>query len=454
MKQWIQVNVLLMLMTAASPLCATVAPIVSGQSLWWIAKRIGLAIDSIESKVDLIDTSTTTAACGVVELSQSDVSGGTLSITTPGSYCLTEDITAIVSIRSSCVLLDMNGRCVTGRISISSLGSINFVVIKNGFVNAPGASGADISAGITVAGVVSKLFINNVTVECDDSSAGGGIAGRDAIEVAGDDIQIQNCILTAGAGGSSTGTAGVGGDGITLTSTASEVVIAGCIIRGGDGGDETSGGGTAGAGGHGISIVGPTDVVIEQCTVLKAGDGGVAIAPNGGDGGHGIAFITSQSDNVFIKNCTIQKSGAGGNATQFGGDGGHGISVASVSNTKVAVSNCMISDTGVGGNGGTTGGNGGNGVFIGSSNTDISVHNCTISNTGAAGTGGGGAAGKAVDDNVAAGANASKVYANFAHDIGNSIKFDLQASAAESGFALSNPPSSTAVSAYANVFIE
>jgi hypothetical protein len=61
--------------------------------------------------------------------------------------------------------------------------------------------------------------------------------------------------------------------------------------------------------------------------------------------------------------------------------------------------------------------------------------------------------GKAVDDDVVAGANASKIYANFAHDISNATKFDVQASGAESGFGLSNPPSSTAVSVYANVFI-
>ncbi len=44
-----------------SQLSATVAPIVVGQSLWWIVKRIGLSVDSFESKVDLIYPTTTDA---------------------------------------------------------------------------------------------------------------------------------------------------------------------------------------------------------------------------------------------------------------------------------------------------------------------------------------------------------------------------------------------------------
>ena len=447
MKQWIRISfVVSMLALVVFPLCATVAPIISGQSLWWIVKRIGLSVDAIESKVDLIDTSTTGVACGVVELGQSSVMGGTLGISTAGSYCLKEDITADVTIGASCVLLDMNGRCVTGSIAVSS-GS--FSVIKNGFVNPPAPSGgAAPSAGIDVALGVSKFFIDNVTVECVDSAF--DTLGRDAIQVAGDDVQVRHSTFIAGAGGALFSiSAGDGGSGIVLTSDANDVVVANSVLIGGDGGDRT------GDGGHGIEIVGADNVVIEECTVFRAGMGGSSGGgADAGDGGHGIAFITSVANNVFIKNCTIQKAGEGGSTGgSNGGDGGHGIFIASGSNTKIAISNCIISDTGAGGSGSIAGGDGGNGVFIGSLNVDILVRNCTISNTGAGGTGGTSFAGKAIDDNVAAGAGASKIYANFAHDITNAIKFDLQASAAESGFALSNPPSSTAVSVYANVFI-
>lgn len=452
--EYILLVVLNILFFSSFSLSATVAPILQGQSLWWIVKRIGLAVDTIESKVDLIDTSTTGAACGIVELDSMSVSGGLLTISDAGSYCLKEDITANVTISTSCVQLDMNGRCITGTITVGAGGSEQYIVVKNGFVTPAAPTGAGTKA-IDVQAGTSQIFIENVVIECTDSAALGGVEGRDGIEVAGADVQIKNCTITAGAGGSDAGgTGGAGGDSIEIVTGASGVVISNAVLIGGDGGDESSG--TAGAGGHGIAITDADDVVFEACMVFRAGIGGAATAGGtAGDGGHGIAFITTASNNIFVKDCTIQKSGDGGTATGGGngGDGGDGVSVASVSNTKVAVSNCIISDTGAGGNG-TTGGNGGSGVFIGSSNTDISVRNCTISNSGAAGTGGSPTAGFAINDDVAPGTGAtSKIYANFAHDIANAINFDLQASGSEQGFALSNPPTSTAVSVYANVFI-
>ncbi len=53
---------------------------------------------------------------------------------------------------------------------------------------------------------------------------------------------------------------------------------------------------------------------------------------------------------------------------------------------------------------------------------------------------------------VCAGINESKIFGNMAHNIANGIKFDLQASG-EKGFSISSLPTSTAVSAYANVFM-
>lgn len=397
----------------SSFLCAKVAPIVPGESLWWIVRRIGLAVDDIESKVDRIDLSAA-GAYGIIALGQSNVSGGFLAISTSGSYCLKENITAQITIGASDVLLDMNGRRVTGTIQVLS-GSC--LVIKNGFVIPLAPTSSSDPAGIEVAVNVSQLFIDRVTVVCADATAGGGVDGRDAMLIRGNDIQIKECTLIAGAGGS----AAIG---------------------------------SGGAGGHGITVMGATDLFIEACTVLRAGNGGAGFGlADGGGGGHGIALSTTAAGNICIKNCTIQKSGVGGNGVATGGAGGHGISIASIGNTKVVVNACVISDTGIGGNGGTSGGAGGSGVFIGSSNTDVSVHHCTISNTGVAGVGGTSQAGKAIFDAVPAGAGSSKVYANVAYDITNAITYDLQATGIEHGFALSNPPTSTAVSMYANVFM-
>ncbi len=58
----------------------------------------------------------------------------------------------------------------------------------------------------------------------------------------------------------------------------------------------------------------------------------------------------------------------------------------------------------------------------------------------------------AIDDNVIITADFSLIYSNFAHNIANTIKYDLQAMGVESGVALPNPPTATVINPYANVY--
>ena len=99
--------------------------------------------------------------------------------------------------------------------------------------------------------------------------------------------------------------------------------------------------------------------------------------------------------------------------------------------------------------------NGGDGVFITSSSEDVSVISCMIRNTGAAGTGAtsNGVGGKAVDDDVAVGATKSMVFKNFASGIANAINFDVQAGGVETGVDMTNPPTSTALNVFANLYV-
>jgi hypothetical protein len=232
-----------------------------------------------------------------------------------------------------------------------------------------------------------------------------------------------------------------GGGGISVTSASDRTRISNLTIRG-------SNGILVVPGKDGIEIAG-NDWIVENCTIITgAGDGDLS------RGGHGISLLAA-ANNILIRNCLIS-TGAGGDSgsAASGGNGGNGVNVNG--STDVEIADCTIFKTGKGGDNGLgsgPNGDGGNGIFIATASTDISVHNCIIRNTGAAGTGGsGGTAGKAIDDDVAAGAAGSVIFSNFAHNIANATKFDLQAGGVESGFALSNPPSSTAVSVYANVF--
>ena len=203
------------------------------------------------------------------------------------------------------------------------------------------------------------------------------------------------------------------------------------------------------AGRHGITTAGH-EIIIRDCSI-DTGDGFAAAAA--ADGGTGIR-VEDDSQRVIINNCVIS-SGNGATGTTPG-NGGHGIHVLGAN--KVEIVNCLIEQTGAGGDDTDTaagGGDGGNGILIDSTAVDVAAANNIIRNTGAAGSGTStstGVAGKAVDDNVAAGANGSQIFSNFAHNIANSINFDLQAAGSESGVMTPNPPTTTPVNSFANVY--
>ncbi len=260
-----------------------------------------------------------------------------------------------------------------------------------------------------------------VTLDLNDLCLTGTIL------ISSDNATIKNGTLLppAGAGG-----------GTAITAASDRTRISNITIRGADAGLSEQGK-------DGIEIAG-NDWIVENCTIITgAGDGAFR-------GGHGISLFAA-ANNILIRNCLISTGDGGDSATA--GDGGNGVNVNG--STDVEIADCTIFKTGAGGNGAGAEGDGGDGIFIDSSSTDVSVHNCIIRNTGAAGTGGpaSGVDGKAIDDNVVAGPAASVVFGNFAHNIANTIRFDLLASGIEKGFALANPPSSTAVSVYANVYV-
>jgi hypothetical protein len=204
------------------------------------------------------------------------------------------------------------------------------------------------------------------------------------------------------------------------------------------------------AGRDGISVE-ASDVQILDSTITATGAADNTTSTSGPAGGNGITITASR---VLVQDCIIQ-SGSGGRATAgTAGAGGAGVAVSSGTNSKILF--CTIAATGAGGTGlGAVGGAGGDGISIASGCTNIEVRNCSISNTGSGGTGSStGANGKAVKDSVPAASTTrlSKVYSNFAYNIANSVKFDLQATGLEAGVVIPNPPTATVINPYANVY--
>ena len=367
--------------------------------------------DTIESKIDEL------GACGFTSLTSADVSAGAIALSTSGNYCLAEDITADITISASNITLDLNQRELTGTIATS--GFIDNVIIRNGFVDAP-APTATPSTAINVGSFsfkgLSFPLIENITISCADSDV---IQGRNGITVGSGGCIIKNCVIEAGGISGTPTTTIRGGHSIRLA-PGTHSSIDGCIILSGQGGSLGNTVSVAGSGGAGISMENCLGATISNCAI-KTREGGLAFgaaSQTGGNGGAGIS-VSGTSREIVITDCTILETGFGGNAvaaTSTGGDGGHGITIASTT-------------------------------------SDISVRRCTIQNTGAGGTGTStnGAPGKAVDDDVTTAANLSQIFANFAHNIANSTKFDLQA-AGEAGILTPNPPTAAVVNPLANVY--
>ncbi len=309
-----------------SYLVAEVGTITSGQSLWGMTKLIGQSADIIESCVDELSLG------GETMITSADISGGTITLSVAGNYCLSADVTANISVTASGVAFDLNGHCVTGTLAINSLAVLADIVVFNGAINPPAPSGA-LTPGVTIN--ESRVKIIDVTVECADSPV--DTAGRTAIQVNSDEVQLIRCKVQGGAAGARTDGAqdGVdGGDGIEIVSTAENTIVRNCtIVDTGRGGNVAGGssGRTGGTGGHGIHVSGAaTGTEIARCLVLSTGGGGNSSGDTfGGEGGSGI-FITSAAVDTSVHDCVIRGTGAGGSgsSTGFTGDGIHDEVVA------------------------------------------------------------------------------------------------------------------------------
>lgn len=361
-----------------------VGDVVPGTSLWCIEKRIANTTDIIESQLDILLSDTfVLSPCQATPVTAANIVAGVITLTASGNYCLAQDVTADIVINGDCISFDLNNRCVTGTITISS----DDVELFSGNVKpaSPTTAPAAATPALTIASSAARVTVSTLVIENADSG-GTGINGRNGAEIDGDDIIFRNSTVLAGSASPGT-TGGAGGAGITIGTTANNVIINNILIASGNGGNST------------------------------------ANAVAGGNAGDGIDVLGAATE-TEVNNCTILSTGHGGNGT---------------------------------GTGNPNGGNGGNGIFIASTAIDTVVRGCTIRNTGTGGlpngTGTNGIDGKAALDLVVIVANLSFFYQNFAHNIANSIKFDLQGTGLEQGVAIANPPTATVVNPYANVFI-
>jgi hypothetical protein len=283
---------------------------------------IDATVTSNDSKIDVLDTKVSLLVPTVV--TSSLISTGTITLSTAGNYALGENITADIEITASSISLDLNNRVLTGMIIIDGgVSNITDVEVHNGFMLPPAPFSVPI-AGITVDDAVSRVNLFDIIVECTSTTA-PAVAGRTGMQIAGDEVTITNCHITAGAAGNSTGAGFDGGDGIELTSSSTNAIIRDCALFGGNGGDADDGS-PAGRGGHGIYVNAASNAQISDCLILITGVGGDNSNNNGGDGGDGI-HITSTADDIEVTGCTLRNTGAAGVSTGAGGPGTAGRAI-------------------------------------------------------------------------------------------------------------------------------
>lgn len=332
-------------------------------------------------------------------LSSSDIVDGTITLASVGGYCPLSNLVADIEITGTNVTLDLAGRSIIGTITISG----SAVVVKNGAVTSIAPLNSDkAGAAITVHANAANVLVKRCHIVCADSILTGTVF----------DLVLSD----------------------TVTETY-ELVGTGTVFD-------------SMPGRSGIEVSGQI-VNVFDCSVIP-GASASTTTTHAEDGGHAI-ILSGSANKVRVLDC-IMITGDGGDAADGnGGNAGYGIYVKDTA-THAEICHCTVFETGAGGDGSSSGGSGGHGIRIESTAVDIGVHHCRIRNTGLGGSPGG-AAGKAILDSVTTSGAYSIVFSNFAHNIANTIKYDLRSTGTEEGIASPNPPDGTVLNSLANIYI-
>ena len=254
-------------------------------------------------------------------ISQADAQNGTIVLSKSGSYAPVDNIAADIEITGTNILFDLKGRALEGAVIVIGKN----ISIKGGSILPPVPTNADqaATAAIMIRSGSKKVSIKKCYIECTDSILSGtliSLAGRDGIEICGENVDIyQTTVLSGASADTTTEAAAPAGSGIVISGLAKTVCITNCSIRSGSGGNAAVGKG--GDAGHGILVKDTSlQVEISDCTIFSTGDGGTG--GGGGDGGDGIR-VSPGVKRVEAKHCTIKNTGSGKNPSGTDGKAIH-----------------------------------------------------------------------------------------------------------------------------------
>ena len=288
----------------------TVGPTIPGEGLWNVLTRVGAAMDVIESQICAVHIMSSNLDCSF-PVTQADIGGGGIfTITVPGTYCLTQNVTftagPAITVSASNVTIDLQGHYIDGgsnavgsaiQLATGVGSNLNSITIQNGTIQ--NVSAATFAQAISQGGTNSSLA-NIVIRDMDFYNIGNPVFGGYAFYAQVNGILIENCntfnggYLQANAVGGGAVFRNIwaeqylsGNSGIVANSTTipwASVVIEDCIL--------TTSLPPLGTGfGAQLAVSGAANTVIRNCVV---------------DGSVNAGFVLTQITNLVISDCIAQ----------------------------------------------------------------------------------------------------------------------------------------------------
>ncbi len=291
----------------------TVGPTIPGEGLWNVLTRVGAAMNVIESQICAVQIMSSNLDCNF-PFNQVDIGGGGIfTITVPGTYCLTQNVTFTfgnaITVSASNVTIDLQGHSidggsnfVTAAIALMPTGSnsLNSITIQNGTIQ--NLNSTDFPYGIVQTSTTSCL--SNIVIRdlefYNIESYGLGYA----FFAQAQGILVENCSTFNGgylqANGASSAVVfrniraeqyASGYSGVVAFGSSS-VLIEDCIM--------TTSAPTPGSGLTQVSVEECSNAVVRNCVVNGCIDAG---------------FIFSDVNNLVVSDCVAQN--IAGNGFQF-----------------------------------------------------------------------------------------------------------------------------------------
>ncbi len=291
----------------------TVGPTIPGEGLWNVLTRVGAATNVIESQLCALSMISSHLECSFV-FNQTDIgSGGIFTISVPGTYCLSEDVTftfdTAITVSASNVTIDLQGHSidggsnfVTAAIGLTpSVGSsLHSITIQNGTIQ--NLESVNIPYGIVQTSTTSCLA--NIVIRDMEFSNIESYGVGYAFFAQAQGILVENCSTLNGgylqANGASSGVVfrniraeqyASGYSGVVAFG-ATSVVIEDCVM--------TTSAPTPGSGLTQVVVGECSNAVVRNCAVNGCIDAG---------------FIFSDINNLVVSDCIAQN--ISGNGFQF-----------------------------------------------------------------------------------------------------------------------------------------